>query len=479
MSNIPVKDVTPPPAKQSSTKQPQSMYEKRKKIYVREVEGLFQKIRTYSLWGLMLAYFGTAWLNWGDRQAVFFDLPARQFHIFGMTFWPQDFPLLAGILIICAYGLFTITNMAGRIWCGYTCPQSAWSFIFMWIEERAEGTRNQRIKLDKEKMSATKFRKKAIKHIAWLFVAFWTGVTFVGYFTPIRELIPDMLSFGMNSWGVFWMLFFTAATYINAGWMREQVCIYMCPYARFQSVMYDRDTLAVSYDESRGEPRMHRSKKKLAEMEAKNEKPGDCVDCSLCVQVCPTGIDIRDGLQYQCIGCALCIDACDSVMEKLDLPKGLIRYTTENELEGQKTHFFRPRLVGYAGILSLMIGGLIYSIVTRTPFELDIERSRGALYTVTANDTVKNSYYLKLMNMSQTAETYVLKVEGLDGATTNAPSEYELEVNDLEEVALTLELDPAEHPLATSKTTIEFVVTRKSSGEEVAREESRFIAPRQ
>lgn len=385
--------------------------------------------------------------------------------------------MLAALLIICAYGLFTITNLAGRIWCGYTCPQSAWSFIFMWIEERAEGTRNQRIKLDKEPMSATKVRKKAIKHIAWLVVALWTGVTFVGYFTPIRELIPDMLAFDVNGWGVFWIAFFTAATYINAGWMREQVCIYMCPYARFQSVMYDADTLAVSYDFNRGEPRGKRSKK---EKDAETQKQlGDCVDCSLCVQVCPTGIDIRDGLQYQCIGCALCVDACDSIMEKLDKPKGLIRYTTENELEGQKTHFFRPRLIGYAAMLLAMIGGLAYTMITRTPFELDIERSRGALYQLTANDTVKNSYYLKLMNMSQTAETYQLRVEGLEGASMNVPMEYSLDVNDLEEVALTLELDPQQHPLKDSKTVIEFVVIRKSSGEEVAREESRFIAPRQ
>lgn len=470
--NIPVKDVTP-----SSPKQPQSMYEKRKKIYVREIAGMFQKIRTYSLWALMLAYFGTAWINWGDRQAVLFDLPARQFHILGMTFWPQDFALLSALLIIAAYGLFTVTNMAGRIWCGYTCPQSAWSFIFMWVEERTEGTRNQRIKLDKAPMSAEKFRKKALKHIAWLVIAFWTGFTFVGYFTPIRELMPDMLAFDVNSWGVFWMGFFTVATYLNAGWMREQVCIYMCPYARFQSVMYDPDTLAVSYDPNRGEPRGKRSKKaKDAEAQA---KLGDCVDCSLCVQVCPVGIDIRDGLQYQCIGCALCIDACDSIMEKLDKPKGLIRYTTENELEGKKTHFFRPRLVGYAVMLTAMIAGFIYAMVTRTPFELDIERDRGSLYNVTPNDTVENAYILKMMNMSQTPDTYVLSFEGLDGATMDARSEYQLRVNELKEISLNLELDPAENPLKTSKTYIEFVVIRKSDGEEVAREESRFIAPRQ
>ncbi len=474
MSEIPVKDVTPKPEKSSETV---NMYQKREKIYVREVEGLFQKIRTWSLWALMLGYFGTAWLDWGDRQAVLFDLPARQFHIFNVTFWPQDFMLLSWALIICAFGLFTITNFAGRVWCGYTCPQSAWSFIFMWIEERAEGSRNARIKLDKEPLSATKVRKKAIKHIGWLIVAFWTGVTFVGYFTPIRELVPDLFTFGdIGSWGLFWIGFFTVATYVNAGWMREQVCIYMCPYARFQSVMYDTDTLAVSYDFNRGEPRGKRSKK--AKAEGDTNQLGDCVDCSLCVQVCPTGIDIRDGLQYQCIGCALCIDACDSIMEKLDKPKGLIRYTTENELEGKKTHILRPRLFGYAAALIIMIGGLGYSIVSRTPFELDIERDRGRLYQLTVNDTIQNAYTLKLMNMSQEAHTYILSVEGLDGLRLLGNTEYSLDVNQLHETTINLEIDPEETRMPASKANIEFVITNKETGEEVTREESRFIAPR-
>ncbi|WP_370314791.1 cytochrome c oxidase accessory protein CcoG [Thalassolituus sp.] len=474
MSEIPVKDVTPKPEKSSETV---NMYQKREKIYVREVEGLFQKIRTWSLWALMLGYFGTAWLDWGDRQAVLFDLPARQFHIFNVTFWPQDFMLLSWALIICAFGLFTITNFAGRVWCGYTCPQSAWSFIFMWIEERAEGSRNARIKLDKEPLSATKVRKKAIKHIGWLIVAFWTGVTFVGYFTPIRELVPDLFTFGdIGSWGLFWIGFFTVATYVNAGWMREQVCIYMCPYARFQSVMYDTDTLAVSYDFNRGEPRGKRSRK--AKAEGDTNQLGDCVDCSLCVQVCPTGIDIRDGLQYQCIGCALCIDACDSIMEKLDKPKGLIRYTTENELEGKKTHILRPRLFGYAAALIIMIGGLGYSIVSRTPFELDIERDRGRLYQLTVNDTIQNAYTLKLMNMSQEAHTYILSVEGLDGLRLLGNTEYSLDVNQLHETTINLEIDPEETRMSASKANIEFVITNKETGEEVTREESRFIAPR-
>jgi cytochrome c oxidase accessory protein FixG len=469
MSQIPVKNVTPEP-------ELQSMYKKREKIYVRAISGVFQKIRSWSLWALMLGYFGTAWLNWGDRQAILFDLPERKFHILGMTFWPQDFVLLSSILIICAFGLFTITNLAGRIWCGYTCPQSAWSFIFMWIEERAEGTRNARIKLDKEPMSATKFRKKAIKHIGWIVVAVWTGVTFVGYFTPIRELVPDFFTLNINGWALFWILFFGIATYINAGWMREQVCIYMCPYARFQSVMYDNDTLAVSYDYNRGEPRGKRSKK--AENQEEQAKLGDCVDCSLCVQVCPVGIDIRDGLQYQCIGCALCIDACDSIMEKLDKPKGLIRYTTENNLEGKKTHIMRPRLFGYAAVLLTMMGALTYTIATRTPFQLDIERDRGQLYQLTANDTVRNSYTLKMINMSQEPHIYVLKMEGLEHYKMDGLTEYTLRVNELKEVIVDLEIDPEKAKLPSSKTDIEFVVYDKDTGEEIAREESRFIAPR-
>jgi len=469
MSQIPVKNVTPEP-------ELQSMYKKREKIYVRAISGVFQKIRSWSLWALMLGYFGTAWLNWGDRQAVLFDLPERKFHILGMTFWPQDFVLLSSILIICAFGLFTITNLAGRIWCGYTCPQSAWSFIFMWIEERAEGTRNARIKLDKEPMSATKFRKKAIKHIGWIVVAVWTGVTFVGYFTPIRELVPDFFTLNINGWALFWILFFGVATYINAGWMREQVCIYMCPYARFQSVMYDNDTLAVSYDYNRGEPRGKRSKK--VENQEEQTKLGDCVDCSLCVQVCPVGIDIRDGLQYQCIGCALCIDACDSIMEKLDKPKGLIRYTTENNLEGKKTHIMRPRLFGYAAVLITMMGALTYTIATRTPFQLDIERDRGQLYQLTANDTVRNSYTLKMINMAQAPHTYLLKMEGLEHYKMDGLTEYTLRVNELKEVIIDVEIDPEKAKLPSSKTDIEFVVYDKDTGEEIAREESRFIAPR-
>ena len=467
MTKIPVKDVTP-------KNETQSLYQKREKIYVRDISGHFQKIRSTLLWALFAAFFGVAWLTWDDRQAVLFDLPSRQFHIFGITFWPQDFMLLAWALIIAAYGLFTVTNMIGRVWCGYACPQTAWTMVFMWIEEKIEGPRNARIKLDKEPMSFTKFRKKALKHALWVLFAFWTGLTFVGYFTPIRDIFPDMLHFEMNAWGVFWMGFFAFMTYLMAGWMREQVCFYMCPYARFQSVMYDKDTYAVSYDFNRGEPRGFRSKKQSEEEQA---ALGDCVDCSLCVQVCPVGIDIRDGLQYQCIACGLCVDACDSVMDKIDKPRGLIRYATEHELAGGKTHLVRPRLIGYAVMLSVMIVAFSYVLLSRTPFKIEVERGRGALYQMTVNDTITNGYTLKLINMSQSPKAYTLGVEGLDGATMDAPTHYTLNVNELREVLLTLEIDPAKVKLHNSRNEIRFVVRDADTGEVIAQAKNAFIAP--
>ena len=268
---------------------------------------------------------------------MLFDLPARKFHILYMTFWPQDFPLLAWLLIIAAFTLFTVTVSAGRVWCGYTCPQTVWTSIYMWIEQRVEGSRNQRIKLDKAPWSAGKLAKKITKHGMWLGVGFLTGLTFVGYIYPIRDLVYDILTLQVGAWGAAWTVFFTLATYINAGWMREQLCIYVCPYARFQSVMFDQDTLTVAYDATRGEPRGAR--RRDADRDAGDL--GDCISCQLCVQVCPTGIDIRDGLQYQCIGCALCIDACDSVMDKMGYEPGLIRYASERELAGDKTHWLR------------------------------------------------------------------------------------------------------------------------------------------
>ena len=292
---------------------------------------------------------------------------------FSATFYPQEFILLSWLLIICAFGLFFVTVFAGRVWCGYTCPQSVWTFLFIWLEHRIEGSRNRRIKQDKQPMTATKAWRKGAKHTAWLLIALATGIAFVGYFTPIRDLVIELPTFEAHGWSYFWVGFFLVFTYLNAGWLREQVCIYMCPYARFQSVMFDRDTLIVSYDESRGEPRGHRPKG-LSHLEAREAGYGDCIDCDLCVQVCPTGIDIRDGLQVECISCAACIDACDSIMDKMGYPVGLVRYTTENALEGKKSHIMRPRLLGYFAALVLMMGTFAWAINVRMPLGFEAER---------------------------------------------------------------------------------------------------------
>lgn len=418
MEKISTQDVTPPQVGHYPSPEPvsQEMYAKRRHIYVREIKGVFQKLRRSTNWSLMLAFFLIPWVNLGDRPLILFDLPNREFHIFSATFYPQEFILLSWLLIICAFGLFFITVFAGRVWCGYTCPQSVWTFLFIWLEHRIEGSRNRRMKLDKQPMSIDKAWRKTAKHSAWLLIALATGITFVGYFTPIRELVTELPTLEANGWSYFWVGFFLVFTYLNAGWLREQVCMYMCPYARFQSVMFDRDTLIVSYDAARGDPRGHR-KKSLSHMEAREAGYGDCIDCDLCVQVCPTGIDIRDGLQYECITCAACIDACDSVMDKMGYPRGLVRYTTEHALEGNKSHILRPRLIGYFVALVFMMGTFAWAINDRMPLNFDAERERTQLYQTTRDGRISNVYSLTVRNLDDQNHTYQLSVSGLPGLT--------------------------------------------------------------
>jgi cytochrome c oxidase accessory protein FixG len=423
------------------------LYQKREKIYTRKIEGFYQRIRLYTGWPLLIGYFGLPWLEWGSRQAVLFDLPARQFHVFGITFWPQNFPLLAGVLIIAAFALFAITSWFGRVWCGYTCPQTVWTAIFMWAEQFCEGSRNQRIKRDKAPWTAEKFFRKLAKHIIWLGFAYLTGLAFVGYFVPIKELFIDLVIFQADYWAGWWVLFFTAATYINAGWMREQVCMYMCPYARFQSVMFDHDTLIVSYDPKRGESRGARKKS----ADPKELGLGDCVDCQVCVQVCPTGIDIRDGLQYECINCALCVDGCDSVMEQMGYDKGLISYTTENELAGIPTKMLRFRPVAYAVLTVLVSIGVAWGLFARIPLELDVIRDRDRLYREVAGGMIENSYTLKIFNMDQQDHSYRVSVEGLDGAVIKGLKVVNLSAGEVAELPLRVQMDPALLPLINTK----------------------------
>ncbi len=445
------------------------LYQKREKIYTRKIEGFFQRLRLYTGWPLLIGYFGLPWLEWGTRQAVLFDLPARKFHILGLTFWPQDFSLLAFLLIISAYLLFAVTVVAGRVWCGYTCPQTVWTAIFMYLEQRFEGSRNQRIKLDKAPLSLQKITRRGMKHSSWLVVAFVTGLTFVGYFYPVRDLVAELATFGTGFWQIAWIVFFTLATYINAGWMREQVCKYMCPYARFQSVMFDRDTLIVSYNAQRGDPRGSRKHN----INPRELDLGDCIDCHLCVQVCPTGIDIRDGLQYECIGCALCIDACNSVMKKMDYQQNLISYTSEQTLEGGSVHWLRPRIISYLAVLSIMISVFAYSILTRMPLEMTVMRDRGDLYIKTANGRIENIYSLHIINMTDDQHRYQLSVDGLNNARIIGDTRPL--VSPEGDLTLSIRLNASPDSIESAMQAIHFNLKAEDNPELNVQVESRFI----
>ena len=447
------------------------LYQAQDKIYVRRIKGYFRNLRFTGGLFLFAAYFGALWLDWDGRQAILFDLPKRQFHILGITFWPQDFILLSWLLIISAFALFFITVFAGRHWCGYTCPQSDWRWIFMFIEEKTEGKRNARIKLDKQETSLNKILRKAAKHFLWVLVALATAITFVGYFVPIKQLLPELASASSSGWGVFWVAFFTLATYGNAGWLREQVCIYMCPYARFQSVMFDQDTLIVSYDKARGDARGPRKRG----VDPSDLGLGDCIDCDLCVQVCPTGIDIRDGLQYECIGCAACVDACDSVMEKMGYEKGLVRYTTENSLEGRKTKILRPRLIGYALALTAMIVAFSVVIISRVPIELDIIRDRGALHQMTSDGLIQNNYLLKITNMTESELSFSISVSGLEGLEFGSRQQVTVDGGESATIPTILLLPKDLNKLPTNK--IDFTIETDSNERLKTTEESRFFGP--
>ena len=386
----------------------ESLYLAHEKVYPREIDGRFARLRTLAVWVLLGIYYLLPWLQWGERQAVLFDLPARKFFILGLVFWPQDFIFLTWLLIIAALALFFFTAVGGRLWCGYACPQTVWTETFLWMERFAEGDRAARLKLDRGPWTAQKLARKSFKQFLWVTFALWTGFTFVGFFTPIRTLGASVLSFGLGPWELFWVLFYGFATYGNAGYLREQVCKYMCPYARFQSAMFDRDTLIITYDEERGEPRGARKRGS----DPRSQGKGDCIDCTWCVQVCPTGIDIRKGLQIECIACAACIDACDSVMDKVGSPRGLIRYTTEHALKHEKTRFARPRTLIYGGLLAALTIGFMTAIALRSPVSLDVIRDRNALYRLTGDGHVDNVYTVRILNKSEREQRFTLEARG-------------------------------------------------------------------
>jgi len=454
-----------------------SLYEAHQKVYPRSVAGFFSRWR-WALVGLtQLVFYGVPWLEWGQRQAVLFDLGARRFYIFGLVMYPQDFIYLTGLLVISALSLFLFTAVAGRLWCGYACPQTVYTELFLWIEKRFEGDRSARMRRDEGPWSTDKLLRKGAKHLAWLALAFWTGFTFVAYFTPVRELGQALLQMQLSSWEVFWTVFYGLATYGNAGFMREQVCKHMCPYARFQGAMFDRDTLIVTYDEKRGEPRGARSRK--ADPAALNL--GACVDCSLCVQVCPTGIDIRNGLQYECIGCGACADVCDTVMDKMGYARGLVRYSTQNAIDGHWSatrtlrHVLRPRVVLYSAILAAVVLGMGISLALRTPFKVDVVRDRGSLARILAGGQIENVYRLQVMNATESSQSYRISVSGLQGIAVDSGETFTVEPTQSRWVPVRVRLPvqgaaPGSHP-------IRFEIENLGSLAQV-REKSVFLVPR-
>ncbi len=455
-----------------------SLYASREKIQPRSVSGLFARWRWAMVWLTQLVFYGLPWLQWNARQAVLFDLEARRFYLFGLVLYPQDFIYLTGLLVISALSLFLFTAVAGRLWCGFTCPQTVYTEIFMWIEKKVEGDRSARMRLDSAKLSAAKLGKKTLKHALWIAVALWTGFTFVGYFTPMRELGALTLAASLGPWQLFWVGFYGFATYGNAGFLREQVCKYMCPYARFQSAMFDKDTMIVTYDAQRGEPRGARSKK----ADPKALGLGSCVDCTLCVQVCPTGIDIRKGLQYECIGCAACVDVCDDVMDKVGYPRGLIRFSTQNGVaRGWDTRqmlkrAMRPRVLVYTGILLTITLAVGMSLFLRTPLKVDVIRDRGALARMVEQGRIENVFRLQIMNATEVPQRYAISVSGLPGIALASDAQVQVLSTEARAVAVRVQIPP--NAASSGSHSIAFEIRAVGDDAVHVTEKAAFLVPR-
>lgn len=496
-------------------------YVSEEKIYPRGVSGRYQKLRHGAALWLLGMYYLFPWLRWDGRQAVLFDLPARKFHIFALTFWPQDFLYLALLLIMAALTLFFFTALAGRLWCGYACPQTVWTEAFLMMERWTEGERNQRLRLDAGPWNAEKLRRKGAKHLLWAGFALWTGFTFVGFFTPIQDLAARAWPFAWGGWETFWVLFYGFATWGNAGFLREQVCKYMCPYARFQSAMFDRNTLIIAYDPMRGEPRgarkrglpsvLQRARGLLDKVTAYDyvfrasqnptaaeasanargtitfdaavaaplpdfapEQLGDCVNCTICVQVCPTGIDIRNGLQYECIACGACIDGCDEVMGKLNYPKGLIRYSTQNAIDARPTHILRPRIIVYGTLLLAVALAWGWGITHRSTFIAEVLRDRNALYRIIEDGAIENAYTLKLVNKTDAPTRFRVTIDGgpAGALLRGAPVVVEAPAGEVISVPLQI-ISPAG---ASGRHALGFAVSADGIGES-RRVDSSFFAP--
>ncbi|WP_027474334.1 cytochrome c oxidase accessory protein CcoG [Curvibacter gracilis] len=464
-----------------------SLYASQAKVYPRSVSGRFARWRWVMVWLTQLFFYGLPWLNWNGRQAVLFDLGERRFYILGLVMQPQDFIYLAALLVIAALSLFFFTAVAGRLWCGYACPQTVYTEIFLWIERRVEGDRQARMRLDAAPWSARKLGRKALKQTLWLGVALFTGFSFVGYFTPIRELSRELALGAFSPWEWFWVLFYGLATYGNAGYMREQICKYMCPYARFQSALIDMDSLVIAYDTRRGEPRGSRPRK----ADPASLGLGSCIDCTLCVQVCPTGIDIRQGLQNECIACAACIDVCDDVMGKMGYPPGLIRYSSGHAMEQQLPHaallrrVLRPRVLIYAGLLSLTCLGFALSLVQRHDFAVNVIKDRGTLARQVGRGDIENVYRLQVINSTEQAHRFKVEVLGPPGLALASEPGLSVPATGIGTLALSLTLAGGEAESHRGQVLpLQLRITRErapgdqGAGESAITEKTTFVVPR-
>ena len=457
-------------------------------VFTRSVKGAFRRFKSSVLIFAYAVYFLLPWLPWNrldaPAQALLFDLPGRRFLIFGLTVYPQDVIWLALLLFIAAILLFMVTGLVGRAFCGYFCFQTLWTDCFIWIEHAIQGERPARVRLYRQPWNREKLLKVGGTHALWLLLSFWTAFTFVAYFAYAPQLVVDFFTGQAAAAAYITASILTVSTYVAAGLMREQICTYVCPYGRFQSVMYEPETLAVHYDSRRGEGVHGRATARAgqrapAERHAKGL--GDCVDCGLCVQVCPAGIDIRDGLQYKCISCGLCIDACNTIMDSFDYPRGLIRYDSEQNLTAPapvrpRLHWKRLKVIGYGVAIVLMSAFLVYSVVTRGSFERAVTQIRQPLYVVLSNGDIRNRYQIRITNKASQAQTYAIGATGIpdDALDLGNFSEVTLKPGHTGVVQASVRLPPA---LAARTQTFQLIITPLGKPGEARSENVRFDNP--
>ena len=414
-----------------SPSQPETLYEKHVKIRPRPVKGRFASLRKTALLVLLGIFHVLPFFQWNGRQAIFFDLPHRRFYIFGLNIWPQDFILLTFILLGLALLLFFATALLGRVWCGYACPHTVYTEVFLWIEQKIEGNRSEQLKLARKPWRGEKGRKRVLKYTLWVLVAMSAGIGFVGYFVPIRQLIPEFFTLHADVETYFWVAFYGSFCYLQAGIVREQFCKYVCPYARFQGAMFDQDTLIIAYDPQRGEPR-----RRLKKQDRENpDALGFCVDCTMCVQVCPTGIDIRDGLQLECIACAACID-----------------------------------------VLLAAFGLFVISIAGKGDLDVNILRDRNVLARKISGGRIQNIYTIKVLNKTENPRQFTLDVAGADGAEIDGKKHFSVEPGAVYETVLRVNI-PRKSLGSDSSINIDFIVTPQDNPADAHHQNSKFLAP--